>query len=634
MTVADMDTQKLHALDGPALLECKSVEVAYDGVQVLFGVDLVVGQGEIIALLGTNGAGKSTLLKAISGLVDPIGGSIHFHGRDITHAGAVETAKLGIVQVPGGKAVFPTLSVEEHFKVGSWLLDGEDKSAQDERRAQVLKRFPRLVERWGQMAGNLSGGEQQQLALAMAFVAHPKLLMIDELSLGLAPSIVEQLLELVFTIHDEGTTIVLVEQSVNVALMLAERAVFMEKGEVRFSGPTSELLERDDVLRSVFLEGASATLHGSKQASPAPSSDGSPAATATELDATRASTPQRSIPAETAAFPSAVMATDALAREGFSANPVVLEVSGLTKHFGGVLAVSDVGFSLRAGEILGLIGPNGAGKTTIFDMISGLVPTDGGRVMLLGLDVTKWGPDRRASAGLARSFQDARIFPSLTVSDNIALGLDRHIAVRDHLSSLLYLPAIQESERDVAFTVEQLIELLNLQAYRDKFVSELSTGSRRIVDLAMAIAHDPKVLILDEPSSGIAQRETEALGPLLKRIQTETGCAMLVIEHDMPLITSISDQMLALDLGRVVVQGTPQEVVNDPRVVASYLGGDTAATRRSGNLAGPSSPTETEEPTGKLPVPDSISPAAVTEQLPLVGNRQPDTEPIRGRGAS
>src|SRR5207247_11359685 len=134
-------------------------------------------------------------------------------------------------------------------------------------------------------------------------------------------------------------------------------------------------------------------------------------------------------------------------------------------------------------------------------------------------------------------------------------------------------PAVIESEMDVAWTVDDLIQLMNLGAFRDKFVSELSTGSRRIVDLAMAIAHDPSVLILDEPSSGIAQRETEALGPLLKRLQRDTGCAMLVIEHDMPLITSISDEIIALELGAIVVRGTPEEVTTDPRVISSYLGG-------------------------------------------------------------
>ncbi len=132
--------------------------------------------------------------------------------------------------------------------------------------------------------------------------------------------------------------------------------------------------------------------------------------------------------------------------------------------------------------------------------------------------------------------------------------------------------------------------MMNLGAFRDKFVRELSTGSRRIVDLAMCIAHDPKVLLLDEPSSGIAQKETEALGPLLRTIQEETGCALLVIEHDMPLITGLSDRMIALELGAPIVEGTPTEVTTDPRVVSSYLGGDMATINRSGAGAAASEP--------------------------------------------
>ncbi|MEA3055676.1 MAG: hypothetical protein QOD30_1108, partial [Actinomycetota bacterium] len=172
-----------------------------------------------------------------------------------------------------------------------------------------------------------------------------------------------------------------------------------------------------------------------------------------------------------------------------------------------------------------------------------------------------------------------------TVAENLAIGLERHIELRDPIASTLGLPGIVQQEEDVAWTVEDLIEMMNLGAFRDKFVRELSTGSRRIVDLAMCIAHDPKVLLLDEPSSGIAQRETEALGPLLLRIKEETGCALLVIEHDMPLITSISDRMIALELGHPIVDGTPQEVTTDPRVVSSYLGGDLSTINRSGSVA-------------------------------------------------
>ncbi len=248
------------------------------------------------------------------------------------------------------------------------------------------------------------------------------------------------------------------------------------------------------------------------------------------------------------------------------------------------MAVDDVTLDLRRGETLGLIGPNGAGKTTVFDLISGVLPVDLGRIELGGVDIGMWSASRRSVAGLGRSFQDARIFPSLTVSENIAMGLERHIANRDHLAALLDLPAIQQSERQVDRRVVELIELMNLQFYRDKFVSELSTGVRRIVDLTMAIAHNPKVLLLDEPSSGVAQRETEALGPLLKDMQRATQCSIVIIEHDMPLISAVSDEIIALDLGRVIMRGSPSAVLSDARVVASYLGGDAGVIQRSGNV--------------------------------------------------
>ncbi len=250
--------------------------------------------------------------------------------------------------------------------------------------------------------------------------------------------------------------------------------------------------------------------------------------------------------------------------------------------FGGVRALTRVDLHVRPGEILGLIGPNGAGKTTLFDVLSGFLRPVEGQVLLGGFDVTKTTPDARARMGLGRSFQDARIFGSLTVAENIAHGFERHLPVRDHLAAALCLPAVREMEDDVAWSVNDLIDLMGLGAYANKLVSELSTGSRRVVDLAMSLAHDPAVLILDEPSSGIAQRETEALGPLMHKIRDETGCALLVIEHDMPLIAEVSDRLMALELGEVLAEGTAADVLHDSRVVASYLVADEAVIARSG----------------------------------------------------
>jgi branched-chain amino acid transport system ATP-binding protein len=542
-----------------ALLEVRGLDVAYGPVQVLFGVDLTVEQGEIVALLGTNGAGKSTLLKAVSGLLKPSSGTVTFAGDDITGTRADRTAAMGLLQMPGGKGVFPTLSVEENLRLGAWLLR-KDKERFEAVQAQALELFPVLERRWGALAGDLSGGEQQMLTLAQAFMNEPRLLMIDELSLGLAPAVVGELIEVVQRLHEAGTTMIVVEQSVNVALTLAERAVFMEKGQVRFSGATADLLDRPDVLRSVFIAGAA----GGGGAAPA-------------------AVPARQAPPADA--------------------PVVLECEGVVKRFGGVRAVDGVDLTLREGQILGLIGQNGAGKTTLFDCISGFLDVDEGCVRLKGHDITRWQPHERAAATLGRSFQEARLYPSLTAAETIAVALERHLASRDLVAAAMWLPATYESELAVADRVDELITLMGLEAFREKLVGELSTGSRRIVELACILAQDPSVLLLDEPSGGVAQKETEALGPLLQRVQAHTGCAILVIEHDMPLLKGLCDHMVALELGRVIAEGTPEEVLDDPKVIESYLGTDDAAINRSGARSSrTATPAPTKRPRRRAPL--------------------------------
>lgn len=237
------------------LLEVRNLDFSYGSVQVLFDVNLDIPEGEVVALLGTNGAGKSTVLRALSGLDHPTRGSIRFDGEDITYLETEQILSLGVAQMPGGKAVFPGLTVLENLRAGAFQFR-KDRVRVDTDIAQVEAWFPVLAERRNQLASTLSGGEQQMLAVGKAFLTRPRLLCIDELSLGLAPTVVELLLGIVRQLHARGTTVVIVEQSVNVALSVATTAVFMEKGQVRFTGPARELLERPDLLRSVFLEGA------------------------------------------------------------------------------------------------------------------------------------------------------------------------------------------------------------------------------------------------------------------------------------------------------------------------------------------------------------------------------------------
>ncbi|HMJ76715.1 MAG TPA: ATP-binding protein [Iamia sp.] len=248
---AELDRQAAHPDDVPAL-QVSGIDFSYGPVQVLFDVGFEVRQGEVLALLGTNGAGKSTLLDVITGLQTPSRGVVRHRGQTITFTSPEQRAKLGIHSLSGGKATFPALTVADNLEVGGILLR-HDKATAAARRERVLELFPDVRDRLDQRAGSLSGGQQQQLGLAMTLLHEPDVLVIDELSLGLSPKVVEDLLVIVDRLRAGGQTMIIVEQSLNVALAVSDRAVFLEKGQVRFEGPSAELAARDDLARAVFL---------------------------------------------------------------------------------------------------------------------------------------------------------------------------------------------------------------------------------------------------------------------------------------------------------------------------------------------------------------------------------------------
>jgi ABC-type branched-subunit amino acid transport system ATPase component len=241
-----------HESSRPLALRVQDIDFSYGQLQVLFGISLEVYEGEALALLGTNGAGKSTLLRVIAGLEKASGGTVDYFGADITSVPAERLAVQRLLLVVGGRAVFTDMTVDENLEMQA-LTAKMAKSRLNDRRQVVYDAFPSLAQRRRQKAGTLSGGEQQQLAVAKSLLLDPKVLCIDELSLGLAPIVVGQLLEVVHRIHATGVTLVVVEQSLNIAAELCDRAVFLEKGQVRFKGPTRDLLARDDIARAVFL---------------------------------------------------------------------------------------------------------------------------------------------------------------------------------------------------------------------------------------------------------------------------------------------------------------------------------------------------------------------------------------------
>ena len=258
---------------------------------------------------------------------------------------------------------------------------------------------------------------------------------------------------------------------------------------------------------------------------------------------------------------------------------VALEVRGLTKRFGGLVAVGDVSFSVSPGETLGLIGPNGAGKTTLFEMISGYLRPDAGTVVFDGTDITRMPPETRSRRGLVRSFQNASLFSTMTPRDIVFLAIQR---ARGHR----FVVGGSRAEHRLEDEASETLAAFGLGRLADQPVSLLSTGTRRIVELAANVSLRPRLLLMDEPSAGIAQAETEALGEVITRIRDTYRITLVVIEHDMPLLSSICDRMIALEVGSVIARGAPHEVQTDPAVVRSYLGGDPAAIARSGSIAG------------------------------------------------
>ena len=368
------------------LLLVRNLDVAYDGVQVLFGVNLEVDEGEIVALLGTNGAGKSTLIKAICGLVEATNGAIIFDGRDATYAPPYEVAARGIVQVPGGQGVFPSLTVAENLRLAAWL-QRHDHAAAHAATERVLDRFPVLRDRLEEPAANLSGGQQQMLTLGMAFITKPRLLMIDELSLGLAPTIVADLLEVVRDLRDAG-------HDDHPRRAVGERRAHGRGDRVLHGEGRDPLPRRHRRTARTARRAALGVPRRRGRARPATSS---------QYTTTRRcyGYPSRRRPRRTP--PSRATGATVQPSPTASVEPR-LRVESVSKRFGGISALTDVSFEVAPREVVGFIGPNGAGKTTLFDVLCGYQPDDGGEVFLDGVDLTRLAPTRgRAAASAARS---------------------------------------------------------------------------------------------------------------------------------------------------------------------------------------------------------------------------------------
>jgi branched-chain amino acid transport system ATP-binding protein len=251
----------------------------------------------------------------------------------------------------------------------------------------------------------------------------------------------------------------------------------------------------------------------------------------------------------------------------------LLEVCGLTKKFGGLVAINNLDFQIENGQIRSLIGPNGAGKTTAFNMISGYYPMDSGKIMFDGHKLVKLTPNKVASFGISRTFQNIRLFPEMLTVENILVGM--HLHLHANLFDIVF--GLKSMKKEEAEAYEKAIELLHyvgLEGKENELAKNLSYGDQRRLEIARALASKPKLLMLDEPAAGLNSKETEEMKHFIVRLRDEIGCAILLIEHDMKLVMGISEQITVINFGEKIAEGNPEEVKNNKEVIKAYLGED------------------------------------------------------------
>lgn len=535
------NSNNINSLDSrniPNILEIKNIEVVYNNVILaLHDVSLNVPKGKIVALLGANGAGKSTTLKAISTMLASDGGKvtkglINYDGTPIENQKPTDLVSMGMVQVLEGRRCFGHLTVEENIISGAYSRH-LSKADINQELEKIYSYFNRLTKIRKNQAGYTSGGEQQMIAVARAMMAKPKLLLLDEPSMGLAPQLVAEIFHIVKELNEkEGVSILLSEQNTNIALRNADYAYILETGYVMLEGSTKSLINNDKV-KELYL---GISKEGRKSFKDV--------------------------------FEDKKVITHA---RNFPIGDPILELENISLSFGGVKAITNISFNVLKHEIRAIIGPNGAGKSSMLNCINGIYKPQIGTISYEGEVLNKIDPNMMAQKGISRTFQNLALFKRMSVLDNILVGRKLH-TLSSFLDVAFLLPRSRKEEEINREKCEEIIRFLEIEHFKDTSVAKLPYGIQKKVELGRALATEPKVLLLDEPMAGMNVEEKREMCRFILKVNDELGTTIVLIEHDMGVVMDISDRVVVFDYGKVIADGSPDEVSSSQLVIDAYLG--------------------------------------------------------------